>query len=98
MYSQEDDIAKVIDACAFFVAGLMKVVRQSIPDEQARNQLPKALQDALESPSESFDCIQQETVNILLDVLLNHLTPPTEAQSVRQMIRETLRDIYFGRS
>ena len=59
MYTQEDDIAKVNDACGFFIEELAKAINLSDPDSEAYNQLPKLLQHALESPP-AYCFVQKE--------------------------------------
>ena len=73
LYTQDDNLARVIDAYAFFIAEMTVAIGAVIPDRQNRIQLTTKLQSALESPPESFGYQERETVRILFDVLSNNL-------------------------
>ena len=97
MYTEEDDIAKVIEACAFFITELGKAFYHTVPEDKTGNQFHITLKHALQPLPEDLDPRQQEVVRILHEILSRRQAPP-ESQSERQLMSKMLQDIYFGQS
>lgn len=105
MYTQEDDVANVNDACGFLIEELAKAIYLSDPDSEEYNQLPRLLQHALESPPAYYDQKQLETVIVLFYtfsrqflVLLESAQTHPEGQSLKEALRQAIHDIHSGRS